>query len=245
MIFADIHNHTLASVDDGAKSEQMMYRMLDAAYADGTRFLCLTPHFHPGCFGDNREAAKESFQKLRSYAAQHCPQLQLYLGNELRFSPNCDHWLREGLCRTLNGTVSVLVDFSADASQEQINRGLGRLLSMGYVPVLAHAERYYRLSIATIRNLKRNGIRIQINAGSLTGSFGWRAQFRVRRLLREHLVCMVASDAHNLKNRPPLLSESYLIAKKLTDQKYADRIFFHNAKNLLENNEEGLVNQDE
>ena len=72
MKFADIHNHTLAAVDDGAKSEQMMYRMLDAAYADGTRILCLTPHFHPGFFGDNRNASEDSFQKLQSYAAQHC-----------------------------------------------------------------------------------------------------------------------------------------------------------------------------
>jgi protein-tyrosine phosphatase len=236
MKFADIHNHTLAAVDDGAKSEQMMYRMLDAAYADGTRILCLTPHFHPGFFGDNRNASEDSFQKLQSYAAQHCPHMQLYLGNELRYSPNCDHWLREGLCRTLNGTAFILVDFAADALSLQIRRGLEQLLSMGYVPVLAHAERYSRLSVAAIRDFHRNGIRIQINAGSLTGSFGWRARLRAKRLLSEHLVCTVASDGHNLKERPPLLSESYLVAKKLTDPRYADRIFFHNAKNLLENN---------
>ena len=34
MLFADIHNHSLASVDDGATSEETMYRMLDAAYAE-------------------------------------------------------------------------------------------------------------------------------------------------------------------------------------------------------------------
>lgn len=242
MMFADIHNHTLAAVDDGAQCEQTMYRMLDAAYADGTRFLCLTPHFHPGFFGDNRKAAQESFQKLRNYAAAHCPQLQLYLGNELRYSPNCDNWLREGMCRTLNDTSLVLVDFSADTQQGQIVRGLEQLLSMGYVPVLAHAERYYHLSVSAIREFKRNGIHIQVNAGSLTGSFGWGARLRTRRLLNEHLVCMVASDAHDLHRRPPQLSQGYRIASKLTDREYADRIFCHNAKNLLENNWEGLVN---
>ena len=100
MIFADIHNHALADADDGARSEEMMYQMVDAAYADGVRHLCLTPHFHPIFFGDTREASEESYRKLQAYAAQHCPQLKLYLGNELRYGPNCDGWMREGFCRT-------------------------------------------------------------------------------------------------------------------------------------------------
>lgn len=245
MLFADIHNHCLASVDDGATSEEMMYQMLDAAYADGTRLLCLTPHFYPGIFGDNREATLENFIKLRDYANQHYPQLQLYLGNELRYSPNCDAWLKDGLCRTLNETNAVLVDFPADASQNLITRGLEQLLSRGYLPVLAHAERYSSLSADAIRDFRRNGIRIQINAGSLTGSWGWSTKLRARRLLRKRLVCMVSSDAHDLTYRTPLLSRSHRITQKITDEDYADLLFYRNAVALLETNREGLVKEDE
>lgn len=245
MIFADIHNHSLAAVDDGAHSEEMMYRMIDAAYDDGIRYLCLTPHFHPVCFGDNRAVAKENFQKLQDHAAMHCPQLKLYLGNELRYGPNCDNWMREGFCRTLNGTSLVLVDFHSEAGQRMIVRGLSQLLSMGYRPVLAHAERYTNLSTHAVRDFIRNGVQIQLNAGSLTGTFGWRVRLRAWRLLRQRLVTIVATDAHDLQHRPPLLSRSYHLTVKHTDKDYADRIFCSNAVDLLENNREGLVREDE
>lgn len=245
MIFADVHNHSLCDTDDGARSEEIMFRMLDTAYADGIRLLCLTPHFHPLSFGDNQASALENFRKLQSYAAEHCPQLRLYLGNELRYSPNCDSWIREGFCHSLGSTSLILVDFPADAGQKRIVHGLSQLFSMGYSPVLAHAERYPNLPVSAIRTFLRNGIHIQINAGSLTGTFGWGTRRRARQLLRHRLVTMVASDAHDLKHRPPLLSRGYHLAVKLTDKDYADRIFYSNAVDLLENNREGLVKEDE
>jgi tyrosine-protein phosphatase YwqE len=58
-------------------------------------------------------------------------------------------------------------------------------------------------------------------------------------------VCLVASDAHDLQHRPPLLSKGYHLTVKLTDTDYADHIFYGNAVDLLENNLEGLVKEDE
>lgn len=243
MIFADIHNHSLASADDGASSEEIMYRMVDAAYADGTRLLCLTPHFHPICFGDNRQASLEGFQRLQAYATEHCPELRLYLGNELRYGPNCDSWIREGFCRPLGNSSLILVDFPMDVEERIIVRGLSQILSMGYRPVLAHAERYPKLSKNTVRDFVRNGVQIQINADSLAGSYGPR--HRARQLLRHRLVSMVASDAHDLHRRTPGLSHGYELTVKLTDKEYADRLFYRNAVDLLENNREGLVKEDE
>ena len=140
MVFADIHSHILWNVDDGASSEGMMYQMVDKVYADGVRLLCLTPHFHPGYFGDNRQKSEESFAQLRAYVSEKYPDMELLLGNELRYSPGCGVWLKEGACRTLNGFDLVLVDFAAYEKGSQIVCGLNRLMSMGYVPILAHAE---------------------------------------------------------------------------------------------------------
>ena len=47
MFYTDIHTHLLCHVDDGAESTAMMQEMLDVAYRDGTRTLCLTPHYDP------------------------------------------------------------------------------------------------------------------------------------------------------------------------------------------------------
>ena len=48
--FFDLHTHLLCGVDDGARSPEEMYAMLDMAYEDGTRAMCLTPHFSPYFF---------------------------------------------------------------------------------------------------------------------------------------------------------------------------------------------------
>ena len=41
--FFDMHSHMLCGVDDGAKNPEEMLAMLEMAYADGVRALCLTP----------------------------------------------------------------------------------------------------------------------------------------------------------------------------------------------------------
>ena len=65
MFFTDIHIHALYGVDDGAKTEAEMQAIVDASYADGIRTLCVTPHFHPGYFGDNENHAETAYQRLR------------------------------------------------------------------------------------------------------------------------------------------------------------------------------------
>lgn len=51
-------------VDDGAKDEDEMLAILDAAYQSGTRLLCCTPHFHPGYWGHNRERSAAAYDRL-------------------------------------------------------------------------------------------------------------------------------------------------------------------------------------
>lgn len=118
MTLADIHIHLLFGVDDGAKDEDEMHAILDAAYQAGTRVLCCTPHFHPGYFGDNYDKVNAAFKRLSSYVQKTYPDMALYLGNELRYEPECVNWLRQGVCRTVNGTRYVLVDFSEAAPEK-------------------------------------------------------------------------------------------------------------------------------
>ncbi len=234
--FADIHIHMLHGVDDGAKSSDEMKEMLSLAYADGTRVICLTPHFHPGYFGDNREGVNTAFRELKAIAAQEYPDLRLALGNELRYSPSCLDWLAQGYCKTLNGTDKVLVDFSQSVEARIVIDAAYRLLNAGYTPVMAHVERYDKLhwTFREILQLKDCGAIIQIDSGSLFGSWGFSARQRSRRLLDRGLVDLVCSDAHGVTNRPPQLSPAYQYTEKRCGKEYADRIFYGNALKVLE-----------
>ena len=108
MNISDIHNHILFGVDDGARTEEEMYQILDASYADGVRHLCFTPHYHPGYFGEHQAQIDAAFALARKYCTEQYPDLQLYLGSEVRYERSCLEWLEQGRCQTLNGTEFLL-----------------------------------------------------------------------------------------------------------------------------------------
>ena len=87
--YFDLHSHLLFGVDDGAKTKEEMFAMLDMAYADGTRAICLTPHFSPYLFGDTYESSQAVFEVLREYAEKTYPDLKLFLGHELGYYDGC------------------------------------------------------------------------------------------------------------------------------------------------------------
>lgn len=245
MRFADLHNHALWGVDDGPGSEAQMFALLDAAHADGVGTICLTPHYHPGYFGTGQDRMGPAFEALCRYAAEKYPDMRLYLGNELRYSGECLSWLSAGACRTLNGTDYLLVDFAANEPERNIVHGLERLMSAGYKPILAHAERYRSLTARGVWELSRNGVWIQMDVQSLFGGYGLGAKLRCRRLLRKKLVDIVATDAHDLDRRSPILSKGYRVIRRKYGDAYARAVFADNPLRLLEGgSREGATNDE-
>ena len=235
MNFADIHFHALSGSDDGAKTESDMFAIVDAAYAEGTRHLCLTPHYHPGYYGHNRERSGAAFETLTRYAKEKYPDLTLAIGNEIHYGSGCEHWLTDGECRTMNGTDYVLIDFSYGESARVIADALNRLLNTGYRPILAHAERYtdIRGDLAFIDDMRQNGVLIQLDADSLLGGFGPLAKRFCRAMLKRRLVDFISSDAHDVDKRPPLMRPAYDYIVKKHGQQYADAVCRDNALALI------------
>jgi protein-tyrosine phosphatase len=67
---------------------------------------------------------------------------------------------------------------------------------------------------------------MQLTAGSITGRFGKRAQYWSERMLDEGLVHLVATDAHNLRNRKPLLADAVaMVAARLGAAAAHDMVF--------------------
>lgn len=233
MSFTDIHIHALYGVDDGAKTEEQMQRMITASYKDGVRVMCFTPHFHPAFFGDNKEDTIRAFREAKAFAEHFYPNMRLLLGNELRYSKESINWITDGECCTLNGTEAVLTDFIYSESAGNIVSAMNRILNAGYRPVLAHVERYINLKTDTVRELAQNGVWIQVNAASVTGANGFKMKHRANTLIKEQLVDFIASDAHNMDKRPPMISTAYKCIVKKFGKAAADALCCNNALQML------------
>ncbi len=242
MAYSDIHIHALWGCDDGAKSEEQMRAMVSESYDDGVRLLCLTPHFHPGYFGENREQSRRAFDELQNWARERYPQLQLLLGNELRYESGCLEWLSRGQCRTMGNTDLVLVDFSAKAGAETVEQGLRRLLNGGYRPILAHPERYLSLDGGhkRLENLHNSGVLLQIDGGAFFGEYGLRAKMRAFGLVKAGLADFVSSDAHGLKTRAPGMSRVHRYLSQKFGSHVAEALCNDNALQWLGNQQERI-----
>ena len=200
MKLVNLHCHMLYGVDDGAKSPEMMIRMIDTAYKSGVRTICMTPHYNPAYFKCPREVIVRHFEGAVKFAAEHFPDLELCLGQELYYYNDTVNEVLAGKCFTLNRTRNVLVEFGPYDDKAVIMNGVLRLLSSGFTPVIAHVERYSSLrgKTETIREMKRQGALIQVNAASVLGAYGFMTKHFVFSLIRQGLVDVIADDSHDV-----------------------------------------------
>lgn len=236
MSFSDIHTHILYKTDDGTATREEMFELVGKAYEHGTRLLCATPHFYPGYFGDNRESAIHAFEVLTEHCAKNYPDLTLVLGNELFYTHDSISWIRNNLCVPMGNTRYVLTEFSIDDSEDFIAEGIMRLLNIGYIPIIAHAERYGKLSTGRLWVLKQNGVLVQINSQSFEFKpLRFKQNKRVKMLLEEKLVDFISSDAHDISRRPPYMQKAFDYLAKKYGKEYAERLCCENAKKLFGN----------
>jgi protein-tyrosine phosphatase len=186
----DIHSHLLPGVDDGSPSVEVSVGVLRQFAADGVTRLVCTPHLRASqaaVFDDAPYA--ERFAALVE-AAPAVPALER--GWEIMLDvPGSDLRARR---LALAGSTAVLIEFPHSGVPTGATAELYRLRMAGLMPVLAHPERYLGCTTALVREWRRIGIAMQIDALALLagGPMGTLA----RTLLEEGLADCLASDNH-------------------------------------------------
>lgn len=161
--------------------------------------------------------------------------MRLWLGNEIFYHHGCIDELSAGGCRSLGGGRYVLVEFFPDEDKKKIKASLASLIGSGYIPVLAHVERYSELAgnVSEVRSLHENGTVISVNARSVVGDHGRACRHFILKLMKAGLVGIVASDAHDTDERNPILSDAYALVCDKLGESEADAMFRENALDIL------------
>jgi protein-tyrosine phosphatase len=105
------------------------------------------------------------------------------------------------------------------------------LIYDGFIPIVAHVERYVYISISDVLEIKSMGGLIQVNAGSLVGDVKGRLKRRVKKLIKLSLVDFIASDAH--ASRHNYLKSAYDYVNKKFGNETANKLFIENAKKII------------
>lgn len=236
MYYIDIHNHILYGVDDGARSPQTTAKMLQIAYEDGIRAIICTPHYLAGKYETTQQERELRIKHLRGVSEKFYPGLQLYAGCEyFPSSANIVDEVEQGHCGTLAGSKYLLTEFSPETPGYWIEQRLLEMISGGFWPIVAHAERYSAFENADFSVHIASFCYIQVNANSVLGVAGTKEKKIAKRMLNDHIVSFVASDAHGTHQRKPVLSECAKYIESHYGTAYMEELFYKNPKSIIDN----------
>ena len=223
--FTDIHHHLLYGVDDGAQSLQMSLKMAQRAYRGGTRTIIATPHVTPGVEQIDEEKFHKRLEEIHAACRQAGMDLRLLLGAEILYTDMTCRLLSEGRVPTLAGTEYVLVEFMPGVRYDALYKALEGILRAGFLPVVAHVERYACLASSPRRAAmlkdELEGVLFQMNCSTILGGRGFFNDLHTRKFLDEGLIDITASDAHNLRERPTRMLVAYHKLEDSYDAVYA------------------------
>lgn len=230
----DIHCHILPGLDDGAKNMEETLAMLRIAAKEGITDIIATPHFKPEGYHAEPEAVLQGVMQVQEAAAiAHIP-IRIYPGNEIFYFNGVEKLLEEGHVCTLGGSRAVLLEFYPYMPFSYLRTALDSVMNAGFLPVLAHAERYGCLMgrLENIRYLKARGVLIQVNAECIPGKGLAQKRF-IRRLLKESLVDFIGTDAHDTRFRAPLIAKCTDMLIRKYGQDLAGLLLAENAQEIL------------
>lgn len=232
----DIHCHILHQFDDGSPSLEESLAMARMAVDSGVTEIVATPHF-PG-EASSLASVPELMQRYRELSqaiARAGIPLTLHPGAEILCLAETAALARQKQLPTIGDTSCLLTEFFFDESFSYMDDMLSRLSDAGYIPVVAHPERYaaIRQEPLLLERWFRRGYVLQLNKGSVLGAFGHRVQQASHTILEAGLAHIVASDAHSADHRTPHMGALRRWMEYHLEPGYARILLEENPKRLV------------
>ncbi|MGQ0813376.1 MAG: tyrosine-protein phosphatase [Gemmatimonadota bacterium] len=233
----DFHNHLIPGVDDGAQSVEEALDAIERFRRDGVNVIIATPHLdasltlEPSALEGRLADIDEGWGALTAAAGRRFPDVTLRRGCELALDvPEPD--LSDPRLR-LDGGRFFLMEFPLMTVPPQAARVIGSLRQTGYVPIIAHPERYCGLSSSDMpRQWRQAGAHLQINGGSLLGRYGAGARRLAFELLALGIVDYICSDYH--ARGEPLTREYEMLLIKLGAGEQAHTLMHTNPGRVID-----------
>lgn len=201
--------------------------MARLAVEDGVRVLACTPHIYPGLYENSGPAIIQAVAALQAELDRAGIDLRLVAGADVHLTPDLVSGLKSGRILTLASSRYFLFEPPHHIAPPRLEESVFDVLSAGYHPILTHPERlsWIESHYEIMKRLAHAGVWMQLTAGAVVGRFGRRPKYWSERMLDEGIVHILATDAHNMRNRAPRLAEGRdAVAERLGEQAARDMV---------------------
>lgn len=195
----DIHSHIIYGMDDGAKDLKDTVFLINKLKSFGFEQFIATPHTTPLVWENSKEGILAQYDKVLLETGKSTNQLRV--ASEYLMDDSFFKRLESERLLTLKDNY-VLVEMSYINPPIQLYEIIMQLISDGYVPILAHPERYnfYKNDYESFKRLKQAGCLFQLNLLSVTGYYGSGIAEVADYLLKQGMYDFVGSDVHHTRH---------------------------------------------
>lgn len=197
----DIHSHLLPGLDDGVKTMEESLKILSLFSMRGFKKVITTPHVMSEYFNNSNESIIDALNLLRKAATD--------ANLNIRIEAAAEYYLDESLIQKLENKESLLTFgrnryllFETSFMNEPVflKEAIFMMNTNGYIPVLAHPERYFYLfgKNDLLKSLVNMNVHFQLNLLSLTGYYSGQVKRFAKKLVESGAIRFVGSDCHNL-----------------------------------------------
>lgn len=234
--YIDIHAHILPGLDDGAKDIEETCKLLEEEVRQGVHTVIATPHYMIEKKYSSEEL-QESLLNVQQEIIKRNISIEIHSGNEILYQEGCVEAVKQGEALTLAKSRYVLVEFFPEEEYQKLYDGMKKFILKGYLPILAHLERYSCLAKRKDRidELISLGCYMQMNCFSLMGGTFDRFSKHCRQLVSEEYVHFLSSDCHNMRERRPLQKECREHSKLKMPDSVWKKLLGENAVKILDN----------
>ena len=240
----DIHCHILPNVDDGSESLEESITMAKIAESEGITKIVNTSHCHFDFKYKKGNELKLELEKFNQALKEENINIEVLLGNELYYTSDLIERFNELDFFSMNNSKYILMEFSPINFPKNIEDVIYEIKIRGYIPIIAHAERYKQVQedVNIVLDCIKEGALIQVNASSILGKNGEKAEDTSKKLLDNNMVHFVATDAHSSNRRRPLIKDSYNYILRNYGKEVSEKLFIENPTAVIENRDISILN---
>jgi tyrosine-protein phosphatase YwqE len=199
--YVDIHSHILPGIDDGAKTVENSLQLTKSLQGFGASQIITTPHIINHFWENTSEGIQNTALSLSIEFTRNNLTLPFRAAAEYMMDETFVKLFQSEKLLTLKDNY-VLVEMSYINPPIHLYAILFDLRVSGYIPVLAHPERYmfYHNNFNEYQKLVNAGCLLQLNLLAIVGYYGEEIAKIAEKLLQKGLYSFVGSDVHHDKH---------------------------------------------
>ena len=195
----DIHSHLIPGIDDGSPEMETTIVLLKKFIDLGYKKVITTPHVMSDYYKNNPEIILSGLNNVRKEIKKQNLNIEIEAAAEYNLEPEFEKLLDDGKLLSFGAEKFLLFELSFFDEPLRLNETIWKMIEKGFRPVLAHVERYgyWHNNYDKIEEMINRGVKLQLNIGSVTGTYGPEVKKFAERLIKDEIIDFVGSDCHH------------------------------------------------